>query len=324
MVFHTSTVTEISSYPAIVHCSSVLEVNGVGLCVWYEGPYETSANTVLRVSRRQKGAQSWDAPTTLFDFHGLALGNPVLWCLPPNQLFLTFPVLLAESWTESLLFYSISRDGGLRWQPPSLFLPHKGFMPKTRPLIQKDGPILFPLYHEKEFCPYVMLLEDPCHPLGSPLVGETMARGKAIQPALVQRDEGSILLLARTNQGKIWKSISYNRGYSWSICTPTSIPNPNSAIDLVRFQDRICLVYNDASLHRRSLRVALSRDGGKTWYASRRIVEGEGEYSYPSLWVGEESMFLLTYTVNRYRIQCVSFDVDWVESGSDLPPFPTE
>lgn len=324
MIHDTSIVTEIMSSPSIVHCSSILDARENYLCVWYEGPYETSEKTILKLAYKKKESRGWELPKILFDFHGLALGNPVLWKITEDHLFLTFPVLLSSAWTESLLFYSHSSDGGNHWQPPSLFLPKKGFMPKTRPILPTDGPILFPLYHEKEFCPYVMLIDDPWEPLSASIVGETMARGKVIQPALVERDSRSILMFARSNQGTIWKSVSYNRGYSWSLCTPTAIPNPNSAIDLVRMGEHLCLVYNDASNHRRNIRISLSKDGGRTWYASRRIDGGEEEYSYPSLWAGQDGVFHLTYTVNRYQIRYTCFDIEWVEKNSDLDPFQTE
>ncbi len=140
MVFQTAIVTEISSYPAIVHCSSVIYIQGEGICVWYEGPYETSEKTVLRISRKPAGASTWTQPSTLFDFHGLALGNPVLWRLSDTELFLTFPVLLAESWTESYFFIRSVENRGTSWQPPSLFFPQERVLClKTRPPYSDNG-----------------------------------------------------------------------------------------------------------------------------------------------------------------------------------------
>jgi alpha-L-fucosidase len=319
-----SLVTKIISTPAIVHCSSVIDAGQYLLCVWYEGPYETSGETVIKIARKGKSDADWGVPSILFDFEGLPLGNPVLWKDGEGMLYVTFPVLVTESWTEGLLFYSSSGDGGRTWKEPSLFLSKRGFMPKTRPLVTGSGRILFPLYHEADFCPYVMIMNDLRSPLKSVLVAETMARGKVIQPAMVNGDDGKLLMFARTNQGSIWKSISYNDGYSWSIFEPTTLPNPNSALDLCRDRDKILLVYNHSVKDRRNLRAAFSRDGGISWYTSRCIVEGEGEYSYPSLCCSEDGVYHLTFTESRYMIRHAVFDADWVEEGRLLEPVRTE
>jgi len=76
-------------------------------------------------------------------------------------------------------------------------------MPKTRPILTKRNQLLFPLYHEKEYCPYILVIDDIEKPLTSTLVAETMARGKAIQPAIVHLQSETYLMLLRTNQGTI-------------------------------------------------------------------------------------------------------------------------
>ncbi|TVQ40498.1 MAG: hypothetical protein EA384_02910 [Spirochaetaceae bacterium] len=316
-------VTEIVVEPAIVHCSSVIETDDGLVCVWYEGPYETSRETVIKISRRKGVDGEWSSPAVLFDFHGLALGNPVLWKAGTEDLYITFPVLIDESWTEGLLFYSSSSDRGISWRDPSLFLPMKGFMPKTRPLRVNEGPLLFPLYHEQDLCPYLMIISDVSAPLESALVAETMARGKAIQPAIVQGEEDRLLMFARTNQGSIWQSVSYNGGYSWSIFEPTKLPNPDSAVDLCRNGDTVLLVYNDSAQDRHNLRAALSGDGGRSWYAARTIVEGDGEYSYPSLMCSVDGTCHLTFTENRYIIRHSVFDKSWIEASPLEEPLRT-
>lgn len=318
-----SIVTEIVAEPAIVHCSSVIETGDELVCVWYEGPYETSHETVIKISRRKTAGGAWSSPAVLFDFNGLALGNPVLWKADGEDLYITFPVLIDESWTEGLLFYSSSSDRGITWREASLFLPRKGFMPKTRPVRVNDGPLLFPLYHEADLCPYLMIINDVRTPLASALVAETMARGKAIQPAIVESEEGRLLMFARTNQGTIWQSVSHNGGYSWSIFEPTNLPNPDSAVDLCRNQDKLLLVYNDSAQDRSNLRAALSKDGGRSWYAARTIVEGEGEYSYPSLMCSANGIYHLSFTENRYVIRHSVFDTNWVEASPLEEPLRT-
>lgn len=312
------TIREIIKEPAITHCSTIMATaSGDLLCVWYEGPYETSHETVLKIARKRSMDAFWGDAETLFNFYGLPLGNPAMWRLNDPDIHIIFPVLLKESWTESLLFYSRSSDNGNSWMPPTLFLSQKGFMPKTRPIFMETTGLLVPLYHEADRCPFVMIVDDINSPLKGTLIAETMARGKAIQPALLHLEGDTLLMLTRTNQGFIWKSLSYNKGLSWTICKPTALPNPDSAIDIGKLPTgEIVLVFNNSSTNRQTLAVALSADNARSWIALREIVSGDGEYSYPSLFITDEEKIHITYTESRYKICHTILDRDWLMAKS--------
>lgn len=296
--------------PAIVHCSSIIETENKDLlCVWYQGSYETSGDTKIMVKRKGIDNPTWENAKVLFDFNGIPLGNPVLW-KHEGILYITFSVLMSESWKSSLLFYACSHNNGITWSKPSLFTPTKGLMPKTQPLETSSGDILFPLYHEAEYCPYVMIIQDLDKVIFSPLVAETMARNKAIQPALCSLSDGRILMYCRTNQGTIWKSISYNNGYSWSICEPTNLLNPDSAVDLEVIDDTLFLVSNLSSKDRHALTLSISSDQGETWKLQSIIAEGSGEYSYPCMIKDSKKSIHITYTENRYSIKHVELTYD--------------
>jgi len=133
------------------------------------------------------------------------------------------------------------------------------------------------------------------------------------------------MMLCRTNRGSIWKSLSYNGGYSWSLCAPTRLPNPNSAVDLLPLDPgRLLLAFNDSAADRGSLSVALSRDAGKSWACVARVDAGPGEYSYPSLLRGEGGGVHLSYTDNRYRIKHVHFELSWLEGHRLEEPLSTD
>jgi predicted neuraminidase len=302
--FQIRDIQKITREPSIVHCSSIISTADSTLhCVWYQGSYETSKDTKIMASRRSPDGADWSEPEILFDFNGIPLGNPVLWS-NEGTLYITFSVLLEESWESSLLFFSASVDNGIKWSAPTLFLPQKGFMPKTQPIRNDFGDILFPLYHESDYCPYVMIIKDINNILFSPLVAETMARNKAIQPALCKTGDNQLLMLCRTNQGSVWKSISYNDGYSWSICEPTELPNPDSALDVIQLSSgRHLLVSNPSSGNRHNLRLSLSSDNGETWSEVRELVGGSGEYSYPCLIEDGKGNVQITYTEDRYIIR---------------------
>lgn len=324
------TVHEISAGPGICHCATIAEnEDGELLCVWYEGPYETSPDTALKISRRSLREASWSKADVLFRFPGVPLGNPVLFSFGDGTLYLLYSVLFGESWKESVLYVSESRDQGRSWSQPALLFPKRGLMGKTKPILLRNGGaagrILVPLYNQIDFYPVVLVAERRDWWASSGIVAETMARGKAIQPALTELPDGKILMLTRTNQGRIWKSVSWNGGLSWSICKPTSLPNPNSAVDLVRTSgDGLLLAYNDSPSNRYSLSVALSEDSGESWAAAREICRGEGEYSYPFMIAGKGGRVHLVYTENRYRIKYVEFEPDWISGNRLEQPLFTE
>lgn len=297
-----SVVRRIDEVPSLCHASSLVVSAGRALCVWYEGSYETSPDTVIKISRLEAGG-GWSGAETLVDFHGAPLGNPVLWKTDEATIHITYSVLTEESWVSSLLFYSSSYDGGGSWSRPSLFLSRPGFMGKTQPLLLEDGRILFPLYHEADYCPYLFLVDDLEDPRAGTLVAETMARKKAIQPSICRADEESLLMLCRTNQGRIWRSLSFNNGLSWSILRPTEMPNPDSAVDVANWQGRLLLCYNPSESQRDELRLATSTDRGASWRDVASIASGEVEFSYPSLYVDPEESLHVTYTDNRYAIR---------------------
>jgi alpha-L-fucosidase len=130
-----------------------------------------------------------------------------------------------------------------------------------------------------------------------------MARNKAIQPAICSLTDGRILMLCRTNQGTIWKSISYNNGYSWSICEPSKQLNPDSALDLTHINDTLFLISNLSSQDRHALTLSASYDQGETWKVHSVIAEGPGEYSYPCMIKDSNNSLHITYTENRYSIK---------------------
>ncbi|UCF99452.1 MAG: exo-alpha-sialidase [Spirochaetaceae bacterium] len=314
MKMHSAVIHEITDTPGLCHCSSIAENSeGELVCVWYEGAYETAPDTAIRIAFKPSGADSWLPAEQLFHYSGIPLGNPVLFTFDRQTLYIIFSVLLGESWTESMLFVSASQDGGHSWSNPGLLFAKKGLMAKTKPLRLESGRILIPLYEESGFFPVVLIADDPRQWARSRYTAETMARGAAIQPALAQLPDGNLLMYCRSARGTIWKSLSYNYGLSWSLCTPTGIPNPNSAIDLLRCDaSTYLLAFNNSSAHRHSLSVALSRDCGASWVFAGEVDSGDGEYSYPCLLQDRSGRIHLSYTENRYRIKHTVFDLDWL------------
>ena len=136
-------------------------------------------------------------------------------------------------------------------------------------------------------------------------------RGKnveMIQPTLWEDLDGNIHALFRTKAGKIYRSDSSDGGYTWCQAYATDLPNNNSGIDVVMTDNGwLWLAYNPLSTNgmRYKLRLAVSKDNGKTWEKVTEI-ESSGiiwhEFSYPSL-IEDGNRVYLSYTYKRKKIK---------------------
>lgn len=321
-------VYEITNRPGLCHCSSIEETLGGGLlAVWYEGSYEGAPGTAIRASRLPADGDAWTEPRDIIRYPDVPLGNPVLFRLPGNKdgvIQMLFSLLLGESWTEGLLFLTRSVDGGQSWSNPELLSPKKGLMGKTKPVMLPGGRIIFPLYDEAGYYPVVLVAEGTDDWPAARLTAETMSRDIAIQPAIVRRPDGSLLMFCRSSKGVIWRSVSENDGLSWSIGEATKIPNPDAAVDLLDLGGgAMALAYNPSATDRHCLDLAYSPDAGASWTCGLTMIRGNGEYSYPSLTLGSDGTIHLTYTESRYRIRHAALCRATLESARLEKPFAT-
>src|SRR5437016_958776 len=101
--------------PGIVECP-----NGDLLCSWYRGSGERSADDVaVYGARLRKGSDRWSEPFMIADNPGFPDGNTVLFIDAKKQLWLFWPVVIANTWQSCLTNYRVSRDyqgdGPPRW-----------------------------------------------------------------------------------------------------------------------------------------------------------------------------------------------------------------
>ena len=175
-----------------------------------------------------------------------------------------------------------------------------GWQTRNKPLILGDR-ILLPLYSDGfEFS--LIAITDDCgltwH-FSEPLVG-----AGSIQPALALNSDGSITAYMRDNgpaPKRLLKSVSTDRGESWSTVHDSQIPNPGSAADnLVLKSGSLVTVHNDTEEGRHRLSVWLSKDEGKTWPFRKTLVDdepgGETRAHYPAIIQGNDGRIHVTFT----------------------------
>ncbi len=139
------------------------------------------------------------------------------------------------------------------------------------------------------------------------------SKAEMIQPALWEDKDGNIHALFRTKSRKLYRSDSYDGGYTWSKAYATDLPNNNSGVDVVMSDNGwVWLAYNPIKVNglRYKLTLVVSKDNGKTWEKVTDIDSSAiifDEYSYPAL-IADGDTICLTYTYKRKKIKYMFID----------------
>lgn len=296
------------------HCACITETPGGDLlCVWYAGSRESAADVALMIARWNRAEGQWSEPRLLLDTRNRPDGNAVLHCEGSGELWLFHDVIEGHGWDDAMLYVRTSDDEGATWSGSGPFHSQPGMMVRNRLLVLSDGRWLLPAYHERSWQSFCYLSDDGgavwqrSEPMPSPV--------SLIQPAVVERSDGSLLAYLRTGgeERRVWASVSHDRGRTWSECAPTGLRNPNSGLDVARLREgQLVLVCNNVAEGRTPLHVALSPDEGASWPTIRELETGPGEYSYPSVLQDSEGLVHVVYTYRRESIKHVWFEPAWL------------
>ncbi|PYV18409.1 MAG: hypothetical protein DMG07_03985, partial [Acidobacteria bacterium] len=109
--------------------------------------------------------------------------------------------------------------------------------------------------------------------------------GAAWEPVTVELKDGRVLMLLRTNVGRIFQSISADGGDHWSLPKPTELASGDvpCCVGRLRTTGDLLVVWNQSSsdevrngYSRGRLSAAISRDDGKSWGNFRTIERSGG------------------------------------------------
>lgn len=202
--------------------------------------------------------------------------------------------------TRSDLWTVRSRDGGTTWSERQMIF--EGYTGATNGAEEsREGHLIVPFSH------YVA---NPGRLVARTVVsadgGKTWKRSNALdiggagdhegalEPAVLQLNDGRIWMLIRTSRGVFWESFSTDGGLTWSEAKPTTIESSHAPGHLVRLADgQIALAWNPRHCNRRQLHLALSADEGRTWSNSLVVARGSA-VTYPfvfehrpgEMWIG--------------------------------------
>jgi predicted neuraminidase len=287
--------------------SAALLPDGTIVASWFAGSREGAPDAAIWFSRCT--AAGWEPARVIADSPGQADGNSVLWLDGAGALRIWYVTMQARGWRTCIVRERRSQDGGRTWSADRLVRGEWGWMVRNEPLALV-GRLLMPMYDERDWSAFVLVSEDAGETWSES--GRVRANVGVIQPALAPLSDGRLLMFLRSTGGAVYRALSSDGGLTWSAPEATALPNPNSAVELIRLRSGALLtVYNPTAAGRSRLRVALSFDGGETWTADRDLEVGTAECSYPTALQARDGLVHVLYTYRRETIAHATLSEAW-------------
>ena len=151
----------------------------------------------------------------------------------------------------------------------------------------------------------------------------------AVEPVVLQLEDGRVWMLIRTQLGRFYESFSHD-GAVWPHPRPSRLVSSDSPAGLVRLPDgRIVLLSNRcrrfpyAHGGRHVLHAAISEDEGRTWIGHREVARdpmrdeppppsGDHGTAYPYPMVLEDGAVVVTTGQGKGRVVVVRIDPEWL------------
>lgn len=309
------------------HASTVAQVDDDTFIVaWFGGTEEKDDDVGIWLSKGSPG--NWTEPVELVKVREDPHWNPVLFTAPDGRIILYFKV--GKEIPDWETWVTVSEDEGETWSEPTELVPGDkgGRGPvKNKPIILSNGDWLAPASDEGgRWNVFVDRSTDGGETWTATdyvAIDTTKFSGKgAIQPTLWESEPGHVHMLVRTSAGVIGRSDSDDYGKTWSPLYKTTLPNPNSGIDLVKLDDgTLVLAYNPDDENwgdRAPLTLAVSEDNGETWPYKLDIETGDpdDEFSYPSI-ISDGQKVYAVYTWQREKVAFWSGTAEQIKERSN-------
>lgn len=328
-----------AGFTASAHSSvTCLLPDGRLMAVWFGGTREGAADVALFTATFDAAAGTWSPPARIMDREQAQrdlgrpirkVGNAVIFPDRDGTLWLVYVTVTFGGWSGSALNVASSRDLGRTWSASRRLTVNPFFnlssLVRNKPVYADDGRIGLPVYHElaTTYAQMLWLTPGPEGRVANFSARSLLGQRGVIQPAVVPTATGAVMALRDHGPQRLLRiARSDDRGWNWSAPAAGELPNPDAATDMIRLRDgRLLLAYNHASAGRANLRLATSRDDGRTWSPGPMVEDAAGlEFSYPSLSEDARGRVHLTYTWKRERIKHVEFNAAWLEEKSRPSP----
>lgn len=315
---------------AMSHVASICELpNGRLAAAWYSGSKEGARDVAIYFSTRNPGAAGWSHPREIvtresaqrdLGRHLRKIGNSVLFSDDAGRLYLLFVTIPMGGWSGSSLQFTWSDDEGLSWAPGRHLTLNPFFnlgqLVKNRPVALVDGGWAVPIYQELAGKLGEVLWLRPAAK-GWDFTKSRINGGRSgFQPSLAPLSTNAAIAFLRDASGsrRISVARTEDTGTTWSSLTGLSLPNPDSGLTSLRLTDgRMVLVFNDSTVGRNNLRLAVSSDEGRSWTRVATLAEESGAgVSYPYAIQARDGQVHVVYTWKHAQIKHLAFNPAWL------------
>lgn len=175
-------------------------------------------------------------------------------------------------------------------------------------VLQGDGEGLAPTDHIMAGCFYS---DDGVRWMPCDNYVDLPLRG-AMEPQIEPLSDGRLIMIMRTQLGSVFKSISEDRGVTWSKAQTTGMHAPESCPGMLRLPGSgdLVMVWNHSSYDpqfdhygkRTPLTVAISQDDGQSWGHVYDIeTDPEWEFTNPAAITTRDGRLLIAYEASKYK-----------------------
>jgi len=268
------------------------------------------ARIAARTSKDE--GRSWSDSLTLVENQGqMNVMSPSLLRLKSGRLAMIY--MLKNSEADCRVLYVTSSDEGKTWSQPHSVTPSVRYwgINNDRLVQLKSGRLLAPLWfvddwrksHHTRGVVFYSDDEGQKWKAGSEVDIPQGPRG-VDEPAVIELKHGRILMMIRSDLGKVFKSLSLDRGLSWSQpeALPLDSPTAPSSIARIPSTNDLLIIWNNSRKgpkhmqDRFPLTAAISQDEGKTWRKIKNVDATPGfTYAYTSLTFLSPKALLVTY-----------------------------
>ena len=264
-------------------------------CAFFTGrTHEPHPDNCIVLTTSADGGETWEEPRTLIDPPGVTrVFDPCLWHDPAGRLWLFYNRANLEEPDHSL--WAVTTTGSAsaspEWSAPQRIDVGAPFAFRlNKPTLLASGAWLLPVTWARQApgdwfagdrqLQGVAISTDQGRSWA--LHGAVEAPPWALENIVLERTDGSLLMLVRTGAGVLWQSRSGDGGLTWTPATPTGIVNPGVRFFLRRSASgRVLLINTPDPQARTTMYAYLSdRDDGTGW-GPGLLIDERPNVSYP-------------------------------------------
>ncbi len=315
----------------------IVEFKGELICVvTIGGESEPCPDNRVFAFRSKDYGKTWSGGVMIYTNERACYANSMN--VIDEKIFVSMIVHDGDFWNMKCV--TIVSEDGYNWAESDIFSRLYDWT-LIRPMTTlKDGTILIP-YHsypvkgnERVCLQGVMIREAnkdfkniECFILSQPEGWRSMSKETIdgtlgwiwTEPSIVELSGGELVMLMRwDNTGWIWKSVSKDRGLTWSYPEKTSIPNSTCKAQAINCGDKIALINvpNNKEIveegafyaKRWPLEVWVSDDDMASWGEKIRLTDFPGEFHYPNGYY-KDGKLIFVIEHNRHTVLFLTYDL---------------